>query len=261
VAECIHGFEDGMCDICFPRVVAEPEPVTTASGTRTATRVKKSTRPAGGRTVVAPGTRVKLPPFASRRLYHVTPLRNLESILLDGAIRSVAAGADPDVDVAAPLVRQLRTTAEVGDGRTVAEFVPFGLSPDFDRWAELRSGAEGSHWSTAARLTTATEFVMLVVAAKLLGPDVVVANGDASAPATGFTVGDPARAIVRAAREDPELGAVELLVPDRVSLDTLLLIGVPNEPMRARVRRMFDAVETTPPKIVVHPPWFLPAEA
>ena len=143
----------------------------------------------------------------------------------------------------------------------MAEFVPFGLSPDFDRWAELRDGADGSHWSTAARLAAATEYVMLVVAAKLLGPDVVVANGDASAPATGFTIGDPARAIVRAAREDPELGAVELLVPDRVSLDTLLLIGVPNEPMRARVRRMFDAVETTPPKIVVHPPWFLPAEA
>ena len=256
MAECIHGFEDGMCDICFPRVVAEPEAVTTASGTRTATRVKKSTRPAGGRTVVAPGTRVKLPPFASRRLYHVTPLRNLESILLDGAIRPMAAGLQPDIDLAAPLVRELRAHADVGDGRTVAEFVPFTVSPDADRWAELRAGAEEPHWAPVARTLSAPDYAVLVAVGRDLGADLVVADGDATRPTTQFTIADPAAGLTRAARFDPELAAVEVLVHGEVPIASLNLIAVANEPVRAKVRRMFQDVEGVAPKVVVHPPWF-----
>jgi hypothetical protein len=52
-----------------------------------------------------------------------------------------------------------------------------------------------------------------------------------------------------------------VLVADRVPLEAVVLLGVPNEPMRSRVRQMFKAVDQTPPKIVVHPPWFNPAEA
>jgi ssDNA thymidine ADP-ribosyltransferase, DarT len=260
VAECIHGFEDGLCDICFPRKV--PEPVTAAGGTPTRTRASRvtSARPKRSIQPHAATATLRLPAFGSRRLYHVTHARNLESILLDGAIRSIASGADPDVDVSAPVVRELRANADVGDGRKVAEFVPFALSPDTERWAELRDGATGSHWSTAARLAGATEYTMLVVAANKLGEDIVIADGDASAPATVFDVDDAAKAIARAARADPELGAVELLVPGQVTLDAMLLIGVPNEPMRLRVRRMFDSVDATPPRIVVHPPWFTPVE-
>jgi hypothetical protein len=260
VAECIHGFEEGMCDICAPRRSAAATPTATRAAPRAApvprTRRSPGTAPASSATG-AP----RLPPFGARRLYHVTHARNLESILLDGAIRSIGSGADPDVDVAAPIVRELRATRDVGNGRPVTDFVPFSLTPDADRWAELRSGAAGSHWSAAARLTSATEFVMLVAGANQVGAEVVVAEGDASAPATRFTVGEPARAVARAAREDPELASVELLVPDQVPLDAVLLIGVSNEPMRSRVRRMFDAIERTPPKIVVHTPWFTPAEA
>ena len=262
MAECIHGFDEGLCDICAPR--RSPERVSAlATAPRTASRTASTRAPA--RTSRTPGAAAsvappRLPAFSTRRLYHVTHARNFESILLDGAIRSVSSGADPDVDVTAPVVRELRAAADVGDGRAVDGFVPFALSPDSDRWAELRSGAAGAHWSAAARLSSPTEYVMLVAGASRVGADVVVADAEASAPATRFTIGDPGRALARIAQQDPELGAVEVLVPDQVPLDAVLLIGVSNEPMRNRVRRMFDAVDRTPPKIVVHTPWFAPPE-
>jgi hypothetical protein len=259
VAECIHGFDEGECDICFPRKAPEPPPTVAAAATRTATRTapprqrRLAERPAG-----APP---KLPPFGSRRLYHVTHARNLEAILLDGAIRAAGTGVDPDVDITAPVLRRLRAETSVGDGRAVADFVPFALSTEATWWRELREGAEGARWSAAARLTTSTEYVALVVAAERIGPDVVIAEGDSSAPATHFLIGEPPRSLAIAARVDPELVTTEVLVADRVPLEAVVLLGVPNEPMRSRVRRMYQAVEATPPKIVVHPPWFAPAEA
>jgi hypothetical protein len=260
VAECIHGFDEGMCDICFPRTSPATAAASAAGTTRTAERRPRTaapTRPATRRAAGSPaGAPAKVPPFASRRLYHVTPLTNLESILLDGAVRPVGAGVEPDVDVAAPLVRQLRAHADVGDGRHVDAFVPFFASPDAERWAELRAGAEEPHWSAAARTLAAADYAVLVAVGRDLGPDLVVADGDAAAPATGFAVGDAAPAIARAARHDPELAGVEVLVPGEVPLTALNLIAVANEPARARVRRMFADVEGVPPKVVVHPPWF-----
>jgi hypothetical protein len=259
VAECIHGFDEGECDICFPRKAAEPPPTVAATATRTAPRVAPlRSRRLTERPAAAPP---KLPPFGSRRLYHVTHIRNLESILLDGAIRAAAAGADPDVDITAPVLRRLREETSVGDGRPVAGFVPFALSTDAEWWRELREGAEGARWSAAARLAAATEYVALVVAAERIGPDVVIAEGDSSAPATHFLIGEPPRSLAIAVRRDPELTTTEVLVAERVPLEAVVLLGVPNEPMRTKVRQMFRAVELTPPKVVVHPPWFSPAEA
>jgi hypothetical protein len=200
-----------------------------------------------------------VPPFGARRLYHFTPLTNLESILLDGALRPVASGVQPDVDVAAPLARQLRAHADVGDGRHVDEFVPFTASPDAARWAELRSGAEEPHWSAAARALGAADYALLVAVGRDLGDDLVVADGDAAAPRTRFVLDDPARAIARAARLDPELTEVEVLVAGAVPLSAVNLIAVANEPTRVRVRRMFADVEGAPPRVVVHPPWFATA--
>jgi hypothetical protein len=267
VAECIHGFDDGMCDICFPRMAVAPPTTVAASATSTArARAPRSTapRPSGSRSkaprrAAGASSAPSGPPFSSRRLYHWTHSRNLEAILLDGALRSITGGADPDVDTAAPVVRELRAAADVGDGTTVDTYVPFALSPDAARWVELRDGASGAAWSTAARLSSPTEYVMLVLPAAAVGPDAVVAHGDASAPATTFSIGDPGRAIARATREDPELSDVEVLLPSPVPIDKVTLIGVPNEPMRNRVRRMYDAVEGAAPRIVVHPPWFTPA--
>lgn len=260
MAECIHGFEDGMCDICFPRKAPEPvaSAVATATATRTASRSTATTR-AGARRVpgTAAGVPAKVPPFPSRRLYHVTPLPNLESILLDGQLRSIASGVQPDVDVAAPLARELRAHADVGDGRHVDEFVPFTASPDAARWAELRTGAEEPHWSAAARALTPADYAVLVAVGRDLGPDLVVADGDAAAPVTRFTVGDPAKGVALAARLDPELLGVEVLAPGTVPMTAVNLIAVANEPARARVRAMLADVEGAPPRVVVHPPWFV----
>lgn len=262
VAECIHGFDDRMCDICFPRIVAEPAPTVAASATRSTSRSGRSTatRPPKRAPGAPGGLPPKVPPFASRRLYHVTPLGNLESILIDGALRSIASGVTPDLDVAAPLARQLRAHADVGDGRHVDEFVPFSASPDAERWAELRAGAVEPHWSAAARALTSADYAVLVAVGRDLGTDLVVADGDAAAPVTRFTVGDPAKAIASAARADPDLTAVEVLAPNAVSLTAVNLIAVANEPARARVRAMFHDVEGAPPRVVVHPPWFLVAD-
>lgn len=253
MAECIHGFDEGMCDICFPRKVLEPVPTVAASATRSAPRAAPRTRPASR---PAAGTGPKLPPFGSRRLYHPTHLRNLESILLDGELRAVGGGVEPDVDPVAPLVRELRARASAGGGRHVADFVPFSLSPDAERWAELRSGAEGASWSPAAATTSAGDYAVLVAVAKDLGEGLVVADGDAAAPATRVLEGDPARAVAQAVRRDPELVQAEVLVPDAVPVSALTLVAVANEPARARVRDMFRAVEGAPPRVVVHPPWF-----
>lgn len=260
MAECIHGFESGLCDICFPRTPPEPVAVV-APSTRPAaktgsTRPRRATKPVAGRAPSSAGRPVSAPPFGSRRLYHVTHLRNLESILLDGEVKARASGLEPDVDVAAPLVRELRANADTGDGRRVTEFVPFSLSPDSDRWAELRDGAEGAQWSEAARETGPADFAVLVVIGKELGQDVVVADGDASAPLTGFTLGDPAKAVQRLLRTDPELTAAEVLVPGPVPIGSVNLIAVANDPTRVRVRRMFADIEGAPPRVVVHPPWF-----
>ncbi|MGT2427344.1 DarT ssDNA thymidine ADP-ribosyltransferase family protein [Amnibacterium kyonggiense] len=262
MAECIHGFDEGMCDICFPRTAPEPV-VTAAASTRTAVRAPRvaPTRPATRRAAgTAAGVPAKVPPFTTRRLYHVTPLVNLESILLDGELRSVAGGLEPDLDVAAALVRQLRAHADVGDGRYVDEFVPFSASPDAERWVELRSGAEEPHWSAAARALGAADYAVLVAVGRDLGQDLVVADADAAAPGTRFALGDAARGVAAAGRVDPDLIAAEVLVPGPVPLSAVNLIAVANEPARARVRRMFADVDGVPPKVVVHPPWFVAAE-
>lgn len=194
-------------------------------------------------------------PFGSRRLYHPTHLRNLESILLDGELRAIGSGLTPDVDPVAPIVRGLRARASAG-GRSVAEYVPFALSPDAERWAELRSGGDGAQWGPVAATTAPTDFAILVAVGKDLGPDLVVADGDAGAPATAFAVGDAARGVAQAARRDPELLTAEVLVPSPLPLDAIDLIAVANEPARSRVRGMFADVEGSAPRVVVHPPWF-----
>lgn len=257
MAECIHGFEAGMCDICFPRQAPEPTPaVRTARSARTA----PPRSPVQRRSPSAPaGTPAKVPPFASRRLYHVTPLMNLEAILLDGELQAIGSGFTPDIDVAAALVRELRAHADVGDGRHVADFVPFFASPDAERWAELREGAAEPHWSAPARALAAADFALLVTVAKDLGTDLVVADGDAAAPRTRFSA-DPAKAVASALRADPELAGVEVLVPGPVPLSVVNLIAVANEPVRARVRGMFADIEGAPPRVVVHPPWFTGTE-
>jgi hypothetical protein len=252
LAECIHGFEDGLCDICFPR--RDPNEVRPAPARRVpGARV----RHAGGR---AAGTAVTpTVTLAEQRIFHVTHEQNLPAILSDKALR---AGATPAIDVSSATTRELRASVEVVDGATVADYVPFYLSPDASRWDELRRGAAGVHWSDAARATKPLEYVMLVSTAGELGPDVVVTDRDAADSTSRFGIGtDGGAPLIRRLRsEDPEFFEPEILAPTSVPFEAIALIGVPNDRVRDRVKRLLADSGGHAPKVSVFPPWFQPSE-
>ena len=68
--ECIHGLDDGLCDVCFPKAVPEPSP-----GPRSATS------PSGSRRTPRPKVG-----SADRRLHHVTRVDDLADILAAGQL-------------------------------------------------------------------------------------------------------------------------------------------------------------------------------
>ena len=250
--ECKHGFEDGLCDICFPRPQAEaPKRAAVATARRTASGTM-TTRPMAARTTSRPTMLLN-----TQRVYHVTHLTNLEAIVIDEAIRSDAA---PAVDVSSTTTRELRATVELAAGGFVGDRVPFQLSPHATRWNELRSGAAGVHWSDAARSTSPLDYVILVTSAGQVGPDIVFADGDAAAPATRFAVGDAGTALLRTTFSlDSELLDAELLAAGPVPFSAITLVGVPNEPVRDQVKQLLADVGGAAPKVAVYPPWFQPS--
>ncbi len=249
--ECIHGFEEGLCDICFPRQQAEP--VKRAA-------VATARRSGIGTTMRVPAARTTSRPtmlLNTQRVYHVTHLTNLEAIVIDEAIRSDAA---PAVDVSSATTRELRATVELAAGGFVGDRVPFQLSPHATRWNELRNGAAGAHWSDAARETSPLDYVILVTSAGQVGPDIVFANGDAAAPDTRFAIGDAGTALLRTTFSlDPELLDAELLAAGPVPFSSITLVGVPNEPVRDQVKQLLADVGGAAPKVAVYPPWFQPS--
>lgn len=250
--ECIHGFDEGLCDICFPRQLAEPPKRAAVATARRTSSGTTTARPQAARTTSRPTMLL-----ATQRIYHVTHLRNLEAIVIDEAIR---ADATPAVDVSSETTRELRRSVELAAGGTVAERVPFQLSPNAQRWNELRRGAAGSHWSAAARDSSPLDYVILVTSAGAVGPEVVFANGDAAAPATRFAVGDAGTALLRTTFSiDPELLDAEVLAPGSVPFSAITLIGVPNEPVRDQVKQLLADVGGAAPKVAVYPPWFQPS--
>lgn len=254
MAECIHGFDEGLCDVCYPRTPAPaPAPVARARAARSTTtrgpRAGAPTRAAA--TPAAPAT-LRL---AGRRVHHVTHLRTLESIALDGEL---LADAVPDVDVSSATTRELRASATVPDGRSVASFVAFHLAQDSTRWEELRHGALGTHWSDAARAARPTDFVIISVPVDALGGDVVFVDGDAGGVAARFAAGVEAgtQALRRLHAVDPDFRDAELLAAGPVSLDAVAVVTVANDRVRDEVRALFDNAGRTAPRIAVYPPAF-----
>jgi hypothetical protein len=252
MAECIHGLDEGLCDICYPRTVAAPR--STASARPAASRPPRAAAPSRARS--APQTQAAPSVLLSaQRIFHVTHVANLEMIAIDGALR---VDATPEVDVSSALAREMRRSAPLASGGSVADRVPFYLSPEAERWHEIRDGAAGTHWSDAARAANPTEFVVLVADAKTAGDDVVLADGDAAAPATRFAHGmeQGTQQLRRIRSLDPAYAAAELLVPSPFPFAGIALIGVPHEPMRDRVRAILREVGGHAPKVAVYPPWF-----
>ncbi|WBU38372.1 DUF4433 domain-containing protein [Homoserinibacter sp. YIM 151385] len=187
-------------------------------------------------------------------------LANLPAILETGEIRPPAT-AEPGFIPSSATARELRAGIELG-GSSLEERVPFSLSPDADRWAELREGAHGVHWSDAARRASIADYVVLVAPLAVLGEGLVLADGDAAAPGTRFadSAEDALRMLRRLHGEGGALTAGEALASAPVAVDRLAIIGVANEPARDRVREMLRSAGLTT-KVAVYPPWFQPREA
>jgi hypothetical protein len=255
VIECIHGLDEELGDLCSPRQRPElPDPVVPV---RKAPAARKApARVPGAKRV---GVEV-LPDFdlANMRVHHWTHVSNVEGILAEGRIR---AGATPELDVSSPETREKREAVTVPSGAAVSAHVPFALSPDASTWNEVRSGAAGEHWSDAARSTKATDFVVLVAPVASLDGNLVVADVDATAPLARFAAGiaEGGALVRRASLADPELLAVEILVPDSVDLSAVTLIGVPNDKMRDRVKALVNEAGGAKPRVAVYPPWFRPS--
>lgn len=250
--ECIHGFEEGFCDTCYPKKAPEPLPPTPRGTPKRTPGVRARTAPIGVAKPAAAPPRVDV---TAQRIYHVTHIRNLAAILSSGEL---SAGATPAVDVSSDVTRELRRTAEVSHGVSVADHVPFYLSPDASPWQELREGAAGVHWSAAARAASASDFVILVAALGGVSDETVLADGDAARSLTRFAVGRDAltRMMHRVLADEQSIFDAEALVPDRVPFDAIAVIGVANTRVRDQVR---EALAASPfsPKVAVHPPWFI----
>jgi hypothetical protein len=193
----------------------------------------------------------------AQRLYHVTHLRNLRSIVDSGSLRS---DGRPEVDVSSVITRELRRSVPVSEGMSVADGVPFYLSPDATLWRDLRSGAGGPRWSDAARRSTPTEFVVLVTTVGALSAP-VLADADAAHSLTRFArdPADQVRMLRRLHSDEAAILSAEVLAPAPVALEAITLVGVANTRARDEVRAVF-ADTALNPKVAMHPPWFAPEE-
>ncbi|MFP7834961.1 DarT ssDNA thymidine ADP-ribosyltransferase family protein [Marisediminicola sp. LYQ134] len=281
IDECIHELDPALCDICSPKVAAPSAPVVraprvqktslrstpslrsdgaTTAGTATAGRAQsRSSASSTGRIA---GTAPKPVDVAAQRLHHVTHISNLPGILAGGSIVADIL-ATPVVDASSPDNRSIRRLARVaGEGSaTVAEHVPFSLSPDGTVWTGMRAGSNDPRVSDAVRALPASEFVILVTTVALVRDAVdtplVVAEGDAADPRSRFAATEETASmfIARLARDETAVHRAELLVEHAVPFEAITLIGVANDRARGLVREMLADTPHSP-RVAVHPPWF-----
>ena len=287
--ECIHGFDEGLCDSCFPRKAPEPKvvPTRTPRATRgsgvsslrsapaSASRAGSARSSAGGASSGGPAAYN----LATQRVFHFTHIRNLASILADGALRADAA---PAVDLTSQLAREARADLETPVGSRVADHVAFALTAESERWRELRAifareTPVTPHWAAIVAAQAASDFVVLAVPVAKLGAEVIVSDGDAAAGSSRFAIGvDAGNTLLRQRRSsayfaDPDdtsadigLRDAELLAGANVPVKSIALIGVAHEPARDRVREILGSSWPggigPAPKVAVYPPWFQVAE-
>ena len=269
--ECIHGFDDGLCAICFPPPEPEARPVVAAPRTRGAgggRATRPAARVAGSARAGASLMDTPVDP-KTVRIYHVTHVDNLASILGEGAVLADGAGAAPVVDMSAPDARVFRRAAEVdGADAVVADYVPFLLSTDAHVWNAVRTGTPDPRLAPAAVERQPADHVILVSSvAGAVGPltdtDGTVVVTDADAAAGGVAAAsawpDVLRMLQRLHREEDggRLLSAEFLVRECLPLERVLLIAVGNDRVRDRVRAALDAVGLRT-RVAVYPPWFQP---
>jgi hypothetical protein len=293
--ECIHGLEGELCALCYPKVITEPlvpvkktrapklsslrDPLPTAA--MPAARAARPVRvPGAPRPVRA--EKASTDNVDEQRVYHLTHISNLAAILRDGSLFANAAlSTRPAVDISAPATRESRRDAIVaGTERSVAEYVPFFLSPNATVWESIRAEAADPRLALDAHGSEAFDFVMLVSTVKKINDGlaatatdasatddetplvpslVAVTNGDAAGTLTRFGA-TPATAermlqTLRAEADGAMLLEAELLVPDAVPMELVTLIGVCNDNVRETVRGILKS-SAFKPKVAVYPPWF-----
>lgn len=252
--ECIHGFESGLCDVCAPRRPAEPRRAASAPRASRGPATRSSTP---GRAGLTAPRASRVPPFdpSQHRVFHVTHRDTLEWILDDGALR---AGAEAPVDLSTPLIRELRASAPAGPERSVADCVAFALSDQASWWRDLREGAlDRSRWSEAARAARPADLVVLVARLGDL-PGAVVTDADAASAVARLarTPEEIARTLARARAGSGALDG-EALVPGDVPFESVVLVGVANEPARDRVRELLAAAGHGDVRVALSPEWLL----
>ncbi|WP_081503491.1 DarT ssDNA thymidine ADP-ribosyltransferase family protein [Salinibacterium sp. PAMC 21357] len=244
--ECIHGFENQLCDSCFPKA-APVKPVTRATTSSRTKRVPGAPRASSN----------KLPLLADQRVYHVTHISNLENILRVGQLVAAAQIESTILDVSSPLTRELRGTASLSTGEPVDRYVPFSLVPESNAWRELRDGAIEPRWSDAARSASSTDFVFLVTTIRALGDDAVLADGDAAASLTRFAEDEDTKTrMLGNLRADELTDDAEVLIHGSFAFDEVQLVGVASDRARDRVKELLDAASFAT-KVAVYPPWFI----
>lgn len=263
--ECIHGFVDGLCATCNPK--AAPE---SAAASRPAARTRVAAPPRATVRSLRAAARIPVSSTAAdtlleQRIYHLTHVSNLPGILTE---RAIVSGASARLDLSPAELRDERAELSIpGTAEAhLTDYVPFFLSPEAGLWQSLRSGREHPRLSVAARRAEPFDFVFLVSTVRHIvsaDPGFVLADGTVEGAATRFatTREDAERMLyrLRAEADNERLLNAELLVSGRLPLESVTLIGVANDKVRASVRGMLAGSEFTP-KISVYPPWFQPAE-
>jgi hypothetical protein len=271
IDECIHGLDVTRCDLCSPKPT--PAPGTTATPPRARTRRTPTTRTGAPSGSASPRQAGKPINVGDQRIHHLTHIDNLAGIIAEGLHADASAQWDfrPEIDISSADTREARRGAIVtraGQGATVADYVPFFLSPNAAIWEGIRARTPDPRISAPARRMPAAEFVMLVSTVKQVAdplPDgsIVVSDGDAADPRTRFTsTREEANLLLRRLHGHDESGALqraEFLVHDAVPFELFGLIGVANDRVRAAVRAILDSSGHSP-RLAVHPPWFATPE-
>jgi hypothetical protein len=194
----------------------------------------------------------------------VTHVTNLAGIRERHAI---AAGAEPTLDLSPAQLRAERSQTPVPGtmDSTIADYVPFFLSPDASLWHSLRVGLDHPRLSASARAADPLEFVFLVSTVRhVVAADraFLIADGNVEGAATRFatTREDAERMLFRLHTDagGSQLVDSELLVAEALPFESVTLIGVANDRVRQTVRDLLAGSDFTP-KISVYPPWFQPS--
>ena len=277
--ECIHGLADGLCASCFPKAAPEPSTATRVTKPR-ASRAREAATPTALRSApvtTAPSikavrsTTTSGGNVAEQRIYHVTHITNLPAILNSGALLAEANEArdtNPVLDIASTGYRETRRGVVVTGAepeRSVAEFVPFFLSPDSLLWDNIRSHEADPRLAPTAADWVSFDFVVLVstVGKAIEAAGSAVADGDAAGPLTRFGATTESRErmlrTLRADKDSDAILAAEFLVEESFPFELVSLIGVANDKVRDAVKEILTASGFRP-KVAVYPPWFQSSE-